>query len=61
MSYGVSVADIFRLAGIYTGRVLNGEKPTDLPVQRATKVEVIQPRRPSASQFRFRCLPVLTR
>jgi putative ABC transport system substrate-binding protein len=41
MSYGVSVADTFRLAGIYTGRILNGEKPADLPFQRATKVELI--------------------
>jgi putative ABC transport system substrate-binding protein len=41
MSYGVSVADIFHQQGIYTGRILRGEKPADLPVQRATKVELI--------------------
>jgi putative tryptophan/tyrosine transport system substrate-binding protein len=38
MSYGASVTDAFKLAGVYTARVLNGEKPADLPVQRSTKV-----------------------
>jgi putative ABC transport system substrate-binding protein len=41
MSYGASLADGTRLAGAYTGRVLKGEKPGDLPVQQATKVELI--------------------
>jgi putative tryptophan/tyrosine transport system substrate-binding protein len=39
-SYGASVVDIARLAAIYTGRILKGEKPGDLPVQQSTKVEM---------------------
>jgi putative ABC transport system substrate-binding protein len=41
MSYGGSVADQYRLVGGYVGRVLKGERPADLPVQRATKLEMI--------------------
>jgi putative tryptophan/tyrosine transport system substrate-binding protein len=40
MSYGASNRDAFRLVGGYTGRILNGNKPADLPVQQVTKIEM---------------------
>jgi putative ABC transport system substrate-binding protein len=41
MSYGPNIPEQYRLLGIYAGRILSGQKPGDLPVRRATRLELV--------------------
>ena len=61
MSYGADFAEPYRLLGVYAGRILKGEKPANLPVQQATKVELVINLKPAKTLGLAMPLPLLGR